>query len=171
MIVRTSDCQTLGPIGGSGSNPKTQKTAVPRPCFPACCTPRQPGGEKLESHHDSECTPWVLKVGWTLRGRNFIDHNRFNKPGRSGSKVLLPRRRHSRATQGNQRADPHIKDLTPETHIYPPDCDLITELRALDWPEYFIKDYVKSLKTSVGSRISNPQQVSALVEDMQRFRA
>ena len=65
---------------------------------------------------------------------------------------------------------PCIKDLTPETHIYPPDCDLITELRALDWPEYFIKDYVKSLKTSVGSRISNPQQVSALVEDMKRFR-
>jgi len=34
------------------------------------------------------------------------DHNRFNTPGRSGSKVLLPRRRYSRATQGNQRADP-----------------------------------------------------------------
>ena len=65
---------------------------------------------------------------------------------------------------------PHIKDLTPETRIYPPDCDLAAELRALDWPEYFIKDYVKSLKTSVGSRISNPQQVSALIADMQQFR-
>jgi hypothetical protein len=65
---------------------------------------------------------------------------------------------------------PHLKDLTPETHFFPLDCDLETELRSLDWPEYFIKDYVKSLKTSVGSRISKPEQVSALVADMRRFR-
>ena len=65
---------------------------------------------------------------------------------------------------------PHIKDLTPETRIYPADCDLEAELRSLDWPEYFIKDYVKSLKTSVGSRISRPDQVSAVVADMRRFR-
>ncbi len=63
-----------------------------------------------------------------------------------------------------------IFDLTPETRVFPSDCDLETELRALAWPEYFIKDYVKSLKTSVGSRISKPEQVSAVVADMQRFR-
>jgi hypothetical protein len=63
-----------------------------------------------------------------------------------------------------------IPDLTPETRIFPPDCDLEAELRALVWPEYFIKDYVKSLKTSVGSRISKPEQVSAVVADMQKFR-
>lgn len=65
---------------------------------------------------------------------------------------------------------PHIKDLTPETRIFPPDCDLEAELRALAWPEYFIKDYVKSLKTSAGSRISRPEQVSAVVAEMRRFR-
>lgn len=65
---------------------------------------------------------------------------------------------------------PHIKDLTPETRIYPPDCDLETELRALNWPAFFIKDYVKSLKTSLGSRISKPEQVSAIVSEMRRFR-
>jgi hypothetical protein len=63
-----------------------------------------------------------------------------------------------------------ISDLTPETRVFPSDCDLETELRALAWPEYFIKDYVKSLKTSVGSRISKPEQVSAVVADMHRFR-
>jgi len=63
-----------------------------------------------------------------------------------------------------------IFDLTPETRVFPSDCDLETELRALAWPEYFIKDYVKSLKTSVGSRISKTEQVSAVVADMQRFR-
>lgn len=65
---------------------------------------------------------------------------------------------------------PLIKDLTPETRVFPADCDLETELRSLNWPEYFIKDYVKSLKTSVGSRISKPEQVSALTADMRRFR-
>jgi hypothetical protein len=65
---------------------------------------------------------------------------------------------------------PPIQGLTPETRVFPPDCDLETELRALDWPEYFIKDYVKSLKTSVGSRVSKPEQVSALVADMRKFR-
>ena len=34
---------------------------------------------------------------------------------------------------------PHIKHLTPETRIYPADCDLEAELRSLDWQEYFIQ--------------------------------
>jgi hypothetical protein len=63
-----------------------------------------------------------------------------------------------------------ISDLTPETRVLPADCDLEKELRALAWPEFFIKDYVKSLKTSAGSRISKPEQVAAVVADMQRFR-
>jgi len=63
-----------------------------------------------------------------------------------------------------------LADMTPETRIYQPDCDLEAALRALDWPEFFIKDYVKSLKTSVGSHISRPEQVATLVADMHRFR-
>jgi hypothetical protein len=63
-----------------------------------------------------------------------------------------------------------LADLTPETRIYPPDCDLEAELSALGWPEFFIKDYVKSLKTSVGSRFTRPEQVAAVVADMRRFR-
>lgn len=63
-----------------------------------------------------------------------------------------------------------IADLTPETRIYPADCDLEAELRALDWSDFFIKDYVKSLKTSSGSLISKPEQVAAVVSDMRRFR-
>jgi hypothetical protein len=63
-----------------------------------------------------------------------------------------------------------LADLTPETRTFPPDCDLESELRALSWSEFFIKDYVKSLKTSVGSRITKPEQVGAVVADMRRFR-
>ena len=63
-----------------------------------------------------------------------------------------------------------IADLTPETRIYPADSDLEAELQALGWSDFFIKDYVKSLKTSIGSRISKPEQVALLVSEMRRFR-
>lgn len=65
---------------------------------------------------------------------------------------------------------PLLSEFTPETKIYPEGSNLVKELQALGWNEYFIKDYVKSLKTSVGSRISKPEQVEAVVSDMRRFR-
>lgn len=65
---------------------------------------------------------------------------------------------------------PLIRELTPETFIFPPDCDLESELRALAWPDYFIKDYVKSVKTAGGSRISKPEQITAVIAEMHRFR-
>jgi len=63
-----------------------------------------------------------------------------------------------------------LADLTPETRIFPSDCDLQTELSVLNWPEFFIKDYVKSLKTSLGSRITKPEQVPSVVAEMRHFR-
>jgi hypothetical protein len=65
---------------------------------------------------------------------------------------------------------PFVAEFTPETRIFPPDTDLATRLHELNWPEYFIKDYVKSLKTSVGSRISSPEQAALVTEEMRRFR-
>jgi hypothetical protein len=65
---------------------------------------------------------------------------------------------------------PLISELTPETRIYSANADLATELRSLGWSEYFIKDYVKSLKTSIGSRISTPEQATVVVAEMRQFR-
>lgn len=65
---------------------------------------------------------------------------------------------------------PLVSEFTPETRIFPAEVDLAAELRGLNWPEYFIKDYVKSLKTSIGSRISSPEQAAIVVEEMQRCR-
>jgi hypothetical protein len=65
---------------------------------------------------------------------------------------------------------PLIAEFTPETRIFPPDVDLTAELRSLDWPAYFIKDYVKSLKTSVGSCISRPEDATTVAAEMRRFR-
>lgn len=65
---------------------------------------------------------------------------------------------------------PLIEEFTPMTRIFSVDTDLGAELNALGWNEYFIKDYVKSLKTSVGSRISTPEQAAKVVSEMLQFR-
>jgi hypothetical protein len=65
---------------------------------------------------------------------------------------------------------PLLSEFSPETRVYPADCDLAKELKSLGWSESFIKDYVKSLKTSVGSRISKPETVEVVVSEMRRYR-
>jgi ATP-grasp domain, R2K clade family 3 len=65
---------------------------------------------------------------------------------------------------------PLISDLTPETHFLNVDEDLESELHRLGWSRFFIKDHVKSLKTSIGSIISHPSEISIVVAEMKKFR-
>jgi hypothetical protein len=58
-----------------------------------------------------------------------------------------------------------IRDLTPETRFFSIDNDLESELNKLGWNGFFIKDYVKSLKTSVGSIIDRPSAIRTFVCD------
>jgi hypothetical protein len=63
-----------------------------------------------------------------------------------------------------------ISDLTPETKFYSVDDDLETQLTSLGWKRFFIKDYVKSLKTSIGSVINKPSEIKLLIAEMKKFR-
>jgi hypothetical protein len=65
---------------------------------------------------------------------------------------------------------PLIRDLTPETRVYPADVDIEAELRMLGWGSYFLKDYVKSLKTSRGSIVHNPADAPAVIAEMLEYR-
>ena len=65
---------------------------------------------------------------------------------------------------------PLISDFTPETRIFPITADLEAELRALGWDQFFIKDYVKSLKTSRGSILNDPAEITEVVAEMKRIR-
>jgi len=62
------------------------------------------------------------------------------------------------------------KDYTPETIFLDTDADLMSELRRLGWEKFFIKDHVKSLKTSVGSIIEDPAQIGTVVSEMEKYR-
>lgn len=63
-----------------------------------------------------------------------------------------------------------VKDYTPETVFLDADADLVSELRRLGWQRFFVKDHVKSLKTSVGSIIEDPKQIETVVSEMEKYR-
>lgn len=65
---------------------------------------------------------------------------------------------------------PLIDELTPETRVYPANADLIAELHRLGRGEFFIKDYVKSLKTGRGPIIRDPAELPALLAEMEEYR-
>jgi hypothetical protein len=65
---------------------------------------------------------------------------------------------------------PLISEFTAETRVFPANANLANELMALGWQKFFIKDFVKSLKTSVGSVIADPADITLVVSEMQKFR-
>lgn len=65
---------------------------------------------------------------------------------------------------------PLIPDLTPETRVYPAGADIVAELRSLGWGAYFLKDYVKSLKSARGSIVRDPSDAPAVITDLREYR-
>jgi hypothetical protein len=63
-----------------------------------------------------------------------------------------------------------IADLTPETVVLQHDSDWLAALAELGWPRFFVKDFVKSLKTSVGSVIDRPDDIHVVVAEMEKYR-
>ncbi len=63
-----------------------------------------------------------------------------------------------------------LKDYTPETVFLDTDADLVRELQRLGWERFFVKDHVKSLKTSVGSIFEDPEQIETVVSEMEKYR-
>ena len=63
-----------------------------------------------------------------------------------------------------------VKDLTPETVLLPPDADLSTSLSTLGWSGFFLKDFVKSLKTSRGSVAMSVTDAVAIADELLKFR-
>ena len=65
---------------------------------------------------------------------------------------------------------PLIPELTAETRVFPAEADLVAELRSLGWGAYFLKDYVKSLKTGRGSVVRDPADAPAVVAELREYR-
>jgi hypothetical protein len=65
---------------------------------------------------------------------------------------------------------PIVKDYTAETVFFDTGADLVGELHRLGWGRFFIKDHVKSLKTSGGSILEDPEQIETVVSEMEKYR-
>lgn len=65
---------------------------------------------------------------------------------------------------------PLVSSLTAETKVFSKKADIADELAALDWGKFFLKDFVKSLKTSVGSVISKPEEARIALVEMEKYR-
>jgi ATP-grasp domain-containing protein len=63
-----------------------------------------------------------------------------------------------------------VSGYTPETVFLDTEADLVSELRRLGWERFFVKDHSKSLKTSVGSFIEDPEQIEIVVSEMEKYR-
>ena len=65
---------------------------------------------------------------------------------------------------------PLLAEMTPETIILDPAADLVSALKQLGWSRFFVKDYVKSLKTAGGSIADRPEDIERVVTEMQKYR-
>ncbi|MDB6054417.1 MAG: hypothetical protein JWN25_1940 [Verrucomicrobiales bacterium] len=109
----------------------------------------------------------ILYRGWMLTGAEY--GKLADEISKAGGRMAVD----TEAYLGNHHLPlwyPLLSDLTPETRILSLDCDLELELSQLHWPEYFVKDYVKPLKTSVGARITKPEESALLIAEMKKFR-
>ncbi|MCE4057248.1 ATP-grasp domain-containing protein [Pseudomonas sp. Au-Pse12] len=65
---------------------------------------------------------------------------------------------------------PQLARYTCETRVLDADADFTQALADLDWPGYFIKDYVKSLNTGSGSLVDCAEDIAPLIERMRQYR-
>lgn len=109
----------------------------------------------------------VVYRGWML---NATEYRRLVRAVESAGAKALTSLNAYLATHHLPNWYPRIKDFTPETQQLSADGDWEAELRRLGWTAFFVKDYVKSLKTSRGSIIHDPAEIGELVAEMKQFR-
>jgi ATP-grasp domain, R2K clade family 3 len=109
----------------------------------------------------------VVYRGWMLSP---LDYERLVNLVESASSSMLTSKTEYLATHYLPNWYPLIADLTPETKVYSLNDNLESELTKLGWERFFIKDYVKSLKTSVGSIIREPSEIETVLVQMQKFK-
>lgn len=109
----------------------------------------------------------VIYRGWMLDAE---EYGRLASAVEEAGGTLFTSPREYLATHHLPNWYPLIPDLTPETRVYPADADLSHELATLGWDGFFIKDYVKSLKTATGSLIRDASQIEQVVAELKEYR-
>ncbi|MBK5072993.1 ATP-grasp domain-containing protein [Budviciaceae bacterium CWB-B4] len=62
------------------------------------------------------------------------------------------------------------QNFTPKTVIVSADADFDTLVKQLQWPAYFVKDYVKSLTTTRGSVAHDAKEIQEVINLLKQYR-
>ena len=109
----------------------------------------------------------VLYRGWMLSGGDYTLLTQV--VAQAGAKPLTTPEQYL-LTHHIPNWYPHVSEFTPETVCFT-DLEAVEQrLGELNWQGFFVKDFVKSLKTSVGSRIESPEQIQTVMAEMRKFR-
>jgi len=65
---------------------------------------------------------------------------------------------------------PLVSEFTAETRVLETDADLVAAMQGMDWPGYFVKDYVKSLSSGGGSLVQTPEDIARVVAGIKKYR-
>jgi hypothetical protein len=109
----------------------------------------------------------VVYRGWMVKGEEYAALARAI--AQCGAKAFISPQEYL-ANHHLPNWYPLLSDLTPEKQVFPADADVVAELGALGWGAYFLKDYVKSLKTARGSIVREPAEAAAVTAEMREYR-
>jgi hypothetical protein len=122
---------------------------------------RMPSGER------------VMYRGWMLNSDDYLLLTRLVE--KAGGAMLTTPQQYLNAHH-IPNWYPLVSDFTSETVVFPLErlnsagFDLVAELRNLGWEKFFLKDYVKSLKTARGALIDSAEDAPIVVALMEQFR-
>lgn len=123
------------------------------------------GAFKARPEIPSEAT--VLYRGWMLTPETYaILFSALSSKGTTG----LTTPEHYKLCHHLPEWYPLLLENTCETVVMKSDANFAKELSNLNWPGYFIKDYVKSLNTAGGSLVDTPEQIEPVIRLMQKYR-
>ena len=91
--------------------------------------------------------------GWMVRPS---EYSRFDAAVRAVGSTPISDAAAYELTHWLPRWYPLLREWTAETVTLPADADLVEELARIGWERFFLKDFVKSLKTRGGSVACNP---------------
>ena len=123
--------------------------------------------EQIRIYPDLSEQDIVVYIGWMLSGSDYLSLVKIiEKTG------AIPFTSHQKYLHTHYLPNwyPLLKEYTPKTQIYLTEDNIETKLKQLNWQSYFIKDYVKSLKTSIGSIINRPEDIKLVLAEMKKYR-
>jgi hypothetical protein len=109
----------------------------------------------------------ALYRGWML---NLSEYQRLTQAFQSLGVRPIVSVESYRAAHHLPRWYPLVKEWSAETLIFDAETNFETALTPVNWPGYFVKDYVKSLNTGPGSLVTHANEIAHVIAQLKKYR-